>query len=120
MVAYRHDIDDFIIRRLAWRPRGWDYGEHIKVIAMFRKRLLELIKRTWPTISEATFQEHLDRMVEHDILKKGVDHLYPDRVKSGTGKCTIYSLSRNAYVNIRDCQGHTFPRVKSNREPRAK
>jgi hypothetical protein len=118
MVAYRHDCDDIIIRSLAWPPGGrWMYGKHIDVLASTSKWLFELIERTYPTISKATFQRHLDKLIEHDILTKKESHLVPSH-NVGTGKITIYSLSRNTYVDIRDSQ--RFPRVKSNREPRTK
>jgi hypothetical protein len=117
MVAYRHACDDIIIKALAWSPGGWMYGEHLNVIASTRKRLFELIQRTYPTISETTFHRHLDKMIEHGILTRDAVQLWPSQ-DAGTGKRTFYHLSRDAYVNIRDSQ--RFPRVKSNREPSTK
>lgn len=119
MVAYRHNIDDIIIRELASSPGGWvDDDESLWIVfGIFGtfNRLFEVIKRTYPRISKTTFQRHLDKMVEHGLLRNFTAGLLrpPD---VGTAKRTLYLLTRNTYFNIRDRE--RYPRVRSNREPR--
>lgn len=123
MVAYRHDIDNIIIRELASSPGGWvDDDEYESLWMVFGtfgtfNRLFEVIKRTYPRISKTTFQGHLDKMVQHGVLRNFTATLLrPPHV--GSAKRTLYLLSRNIYINIRDSQ--RYPRVRSNREPRTK
>jgi hypothetical protein len=121
MVAYRHDIDDSIIEALASSPRGWvdDDASLWIVFGTFGtfNRLFEVIKRTYPGISKTTFQGHLDKMVEHGVLRNFTAGLLrPPNV--GTSKRTLYRLTRDTYINIRD--SNRYPRVKSKREPRVK
>ena len=63
MVAYKHDINDIIIKALAWLPGGWEYGEHLSIATATFTMLFGLIKRTNPTTSKTTLQRHLDKMV---------------------------------------------------------
>jgi hypothetical protein len=121
MVAYRHDIDDIIIKSLASSPGGWvDDDESLWIVfgtfGTFN-RLFEVIKRTYPGISKTTFQGHLDKMVEHGVLRNFTAGLSrpPD---VGTAKRTLYLLTKDTYINIRD--NNRYPTIRSNREPRTK